>query len=464
MLFLAIALPVHGVKEPASRPNILLITADTFRPDRLGYYHGGNRDGVPAGVSPHLDTLSSEGVFFRQAFTTSAWTAPGLISIHTSLYAPVHGVDVRGRSLDPSVTTLAEALSAAGYRAPGVFFLKNVPNFRHLGMDESFPGRDRYLRDGDEVLFHWLEHESGRDERPFFVYYHYRDLHQPYAPGPEYEEPYLERVFGGRYDPFGRLARLLAAEKMALVRREIMLVRGLVEFDEADRDWVLALYDAQIRRMDELLFQRLRSTLTRTGLAHNTVVLISADHGEELLDHGLIGHVSTFQEARLYDELIRIPLIAWFPRVLPAGRVIDEPVQCIDVMPTLLELAGVPTPEQAQGRSLLPLIAASPDWEERPVFLETSGGGYTADERQYAERARAVRTERWKLIRTVDADGGLAGEELYDLGADPGERGSVLSAHPETADSLRALLRSWSLASQARRALSAQQGAVHVGS
>ena len=83
-----------------SAPNIILITADTFRPDRLGYYHGSGLDRRES-VSPHLDTLSSHGVFFQQAFTTSAWTTPGLISIHTSLYAPVHGVDVRGRSLAP---------------------------------------------------------------------------------------------------------------------------------------------------------------------------------------------------------------------------------------------------------------------------------------------------------------------------------------------------------------------------
>ena len=453
-LCLAIALPAAGATTPQPPPNILLITADTFRPDRLGYYRAGRLG--EGGISPHLDTLSSEGVFFRQAFTTSAWTAPGLISIHTSLHAPVHGVDVRGRSLDPSVTTLAEALTAAGYRAPGVFFLKNVPNFLHLGMDESFPDRDRYLREGDEVLFHWLEHESARDDRPFFVYYHYRDLHQPYAPGPEYEQPYLEKAFGSPYNPFSWLARFLAADKMELVQREIMLGRGPMAFDEADRDWVRALYDAQIRRMDEQFFQRLRATLEETGLARNTLLLISADHGEELLDHGLIGHVSTFQEGRLYDELIRIPLIAWFPRALPAGRLIDAPVQCIDVMPTALELAGVPVPERAQGRSLLPLIAGTSAWEARPVFTETSGGGYTADAEQYAERTRAVRTDRWKLIRSFDSDGVLAAEELYDLSADPEERRNVLQANPGTADSLRVLLHSWSLDSQVRRALSGQ--------
>jgi len=438
---------------PSSAPNIILITADTFRPDRLGVYDGALGE---SSVSPHLDTLSSEGVFFRQAFTTSAWTTPGLISIHTSLHAPVHGVDVRGRSLDPSVTTLAEALTAAGYRAPGLFFLNDMPNFSHLGMDETFPGQNRYLRYGDEVLFHWLENESVTDERPFFAYYHYRDLHQPYAPGAEFEEPYLQEVFGSAYNPFAKLARMAAAEKMELVQREIMLVRELIEFDPSDKDWVRALYDAQIRRMDEQFFRRLRSTLVKTGLANNTLLLISADHGEELLDHGLIGHVSTFKEGRLYDELIRIPLIAWFPGRLPSGRVIDDPVQCIDVMPTVLELAGVPVPAQVQGRSLLPLIAQAPGWEPRAVFCETSGGGYTADARQYADRTRAVRTQRWKLIQFVPGDGAAATEELYALDVDPRERNNVAAQYPGIADSLRLVLQSWAMESQARKALSGQ--------
>ena len=240
---------------------------------------------------------------------------------------------------------------------------------------------------------------------------------------------------------------------MALVQREIMLVRERVEFDAADSNWVRALYDAQISRMDKEFFRRLRSTLAETGLAENTLLLISADHGEELLDHGLLGHASTYQEGRLYDELIRIPLIAWWPGRLPAGRIVDDPVQCIDVMPTVLELAGVLVPGEVQGRSLLPLIAEVPGWEQRPIFCETSGGGYTADEKLYADRTRAVRTQRWKLIRSVPGDGGTPSEELYDLDRDPYELDNVVDEFPNRADSLRALLQSWSLQSQVRRAM-----------
>ena len=443
-----------NAEDLVTPPNIILITVDTFRPDRLGYF-GNDRD-----TSPILDALSEEGVFFTQAFTTSAWTTPGLISLHTSLYAPAHRVDVRGRSLAPEVETLADVLVAAGYRAPDIFFLTDVPNFKNLGL-QPYEGRRLHLRQGDEILFRWLEEEAARKTArsggnptpPFFLYYHYRDLHQPYNPGPEYEALYTPASFGHRLNPLSWIGPLMAKEKMDLVKREVMLPRGVIDFAFWDKGWVQALYDGQVRKLDDQFFGRLRRTLEETGLGRNCLIIVSADHGEELLDHGLVGHVSTFKEAWLYDELIRIPLILWGPQHLPAGRIIDEPVQCIDVMPTLLELVGAPVPEGAQGRSLMPLInhqgrdsGVSTSWRPRPIFCETSGGGYTADPQQYAQRQRAVRTARWKLLHSIPENDRL----LFDLERDPGERSDVSSEHPDVADSLYGLLREWSAANAAR--------------
>ena len=447
--FLVAGVPVQALdRHSPPLPNIILITVDTFRPDRLGYY-GHNRD-----TSPNLDALSREGVFFTQAFTTSAWTTPGLISLHTSQYAPEHGIDIRGRSLAPEVETLADILRAGGYRAPDIFFLTDVPNFRNLGL-EPYEGRRRFLKKGDEILFRWLEEEAARrgrgagavvapadqsdSHRPFFLYYHYRDLHQPYNPGPEYEALYTPSSFGHALNPLARLKSLLAEEKMELVKREVLLPRGVIDFSSWDRDWIAALYDGQIRKLDEEFFARLRTTLKTTGLDENCLIVISADHGEELLDHGLVGHVSTFKEARLYDEIIRIPLIMWGPGMLPGGRVIDNQVQCIDVMPTLLELAGLDVPSSARGRSLLPLVEGDSSWQPRPVYCATSGGGYAANPQQYARRMRAVRTERWKLTHTIP-EGDTA---LFDLQQDPLESEDVAASHPAVVDSLARLLSVW---------------------
>ncbi len=415
-----------------TRPNILLITVDTFRADHIGY------DGYPYATTPNLDSLSSAGVFFRKAFTTSGWTAPGLISIQTSLYAPSHGVDIRGRSMDPSVITLAEALREVGYRAPDIFFLTDIPNFQHLGL-EPWARRTQYLHDGDEILFRWLEEEAAASDRPFFLYYHYRDLHQPYAPGEEYEELFAENAFGPRWNPLSWVRRFVAHEKMTIVQRDVMLLRGTLDFAPWDKRWVDALYDGELRRLDDHIFGRLRRVLREQGLADNTIIVVSADHGEELLEHGLIGHVSTFKEGSLSEEITRIPLIFWAPGRLPKGLILEEALaQAIDVMPTLLELAGAPIPKGVQGRSLRPLFAGG-TLPPRPLFLETSGGGYTANLAQYASRTRALRTERWKLIWHTPGDA----IELYDIALDPAEDDELSQAYPEVADSLLQLLTTW---------------------
>ena len=433
-----LALWASVVEGVPFRPNIILITIDTFRPDHIGY------DGYPLETSPHLDAISGEGVFFKQAFSSSGWTTPGLISILTSLYAPTHAVDIRGRRLDPEVVTLPEVLREAGYRAPNIFFLTEIPNFSHLGL-EPYDRRDELIDQGDEIFFNWLEEEGGK-ERPFFLYYHYRDLHLPYNPGEPYESMFLPAAFESAFGFLGTIKRFIAAEKLELVKKSVMLTRGILDFAPRDRPWVRALYDAEIRRLDTEFFARLRRVLKQQGLDRNSLVIISADHGEELLDRDLIGHVSTFKEGRIYDEIIRIPLIFWLPDVMPAGRVIEAPVQCIDVMPTVLDLLDLPLPEGGQGRSLLPLIEGDPGWVNKPIFIETSGAGYTADEEQYRQRFRAVRSERWKLIYASPEKA----HYLYDLVDDPGERRDVAKEFPQIADSLRTLLNEWVLYTQRR--------------
>jgi len=437
-VFALLALLAYRAGGESFRPDIILITVDTFRPDHLGYY------GYSRNTSPSLDAISREGVFFRQAFSSSGWTTPGLISILTSLYAPTHAVDIRGRRLDPDAVTLPEALKAAGYRAPDLFFLTDIPNFSHLGL-EPYPRRRQLIDQGDEIFFRWLEEEADGD-RPFFLYYHYRDLHLPYDPGEPYESMFMPEAFASVFGFISWVKRFIAAEKIALVKKSVMLTRGAMDFGPRDRPWVNALYDAEIRRLDEEFFKRLRQSLKKEGRDRSTLVVISADHGEELLDRDLIGHVSTFKEGRLYDEIVRIPLIFWFPGVMPAGLVLDQPVQCTDVMPTILDLLELPLPEGVQGQSLLPLIQGREGWVNRPLFFETSGGGYTADEEQYRQRFRAVRTRRWKLIYASPDDS----YALYDLAADPGEREDVIDEYPQTADSLLTLLNEWVLYTQKR--------------
>ena len=435
LLLSLLSVPAAGA---SSRPNIILITVDTFRPDHIGYY------GYPEDTTPHLDAISREGVFCREAFSSSGWTTPGLISILTSLYPPTHGVDIRGRRLNPEVETLPDVLRKAGYRAPDIFFLTDLPNFSNLGL-EPCAQRAQYIHQGDEILFKWWEEEGGGGQ-PFFLYYHYRDLHLPYNPDARYEALFVPRAFDGGFGLVSAVEKFLAKEKMEVVKKNVMLVRGVMDFRPGDKPWVDALYDAEIRQLDEEFFGRLRRVLEKEKLNQNTLVVISADHGEELLEHGLIGHISTYKEGRLYDEIIRIPLIFWFPGVMPAGLVLGEPVQCLDVLPTILDLLDIPLPKGAQGRSLLPLIRQEEGWQPRPLYFESSGGGYTADAEQYRQRFRAVRTGRWKLVY-ASPDNAYT---LFDLAGDPAESGDVKDRYPQVADSLRTLLNQWVLYTQRR--------------
>ncbi len=424
---------VVGASAASSLPNIILITADTFRPDFLGYY------GRPGNPSPVLDSLAREGASFSQAYSSSGWTTPGLLAVLTGLDALGHGVDIRGRSISTEIQTLPDVLRQAGYTAPDIFFLTDIPNFHNLGF-ESYPERDKRLHDGDEVLFHWLR-EIAEPDRPFFLYYHYRELHLPFDPGEPYESMYLDPVFTSRIPLAGAVRRFLAAEKMRIVQTHIHILRNTFEFSHRDRPWLQALYDAQIKRMDTEFFGRLRQLLQEEGLTGNTLIIVSADHGEELLEDGLIGHVSTFREGRLYEPVIRIPLIFWFPGVIEAGQDFDVPVQDVDIMPTVLELAGLDTPSSVHGQSLVPLMTGAHSWSRGPLFFETSGGGYTADPEQYARRYRAIRAGRWKLHHRV-SEGEI---KLFDLDHDPREKHNLATARPEIADSLRGLLDDWVL-------------------
>ena len=433
-ILVALGILAGDAVHATQRPNIILLTVDTFRADRIGYY------GNPRGPSPALDEFAREGVFFREAFNTSGWTSPGLISILTSLYAPTHAVDLRGRSMNPAVETLPEVLKAAGYRVPDIFFLSDIPNFAHLGLD-PYPKRASLIHQGDEILFDWLREEAGKSEDPFFLYYHYRDVHQPYDAAPRYSKPYMDEAFDSFVPFWGSLQRFIAREKIDLVAKNVMLTRNVIDFADRDSVWVRALYDAEVRMLDDRVFVPLRALLEETGLRENTIVIVAADHGEGLLDRGVVGHVSTFKEGQLYDEIIRIPMLFWWPSTLPAGLVLDEPVQSIDIMPTLLDLLSLDAPPRAQGQSLLPLIRGQDSWQPKPLFFETSASGYTADAADYQKRYRAMRTRDWKLIHSVTEQQ----YELYDLNDDPYEEDNVWEEGTVLSDSLGRMLNEWAI-------------------
>ena len=416
--------------QAVDRLNVLLVTVDTFRPDHLSGY------GYARQTTPYLDSLAADGALFEEAISSSSWTTPGLISVQTGLWAPTHGVDVRGKSLNPGTPTFATELTKAGYVTPDILYLSSIPNLQNLGLTKTYSDRDKYLPDGDRVLFEALETYK---DSTFYLYYHYRNLHLPYNPSEPYDRLFTDSDFDR--DGFTR-------ERVASVRENVTIPLGTLTFSPSDSTWVRGLYDGQLREMDETFFRPLIQKLKALGLYDRTLVIVTADHGEELLEHGFIGHPSTSFRGSAYEEQIRIPLIMTCPAAIPGGARVRSQVQNVDILPTALDFLGLPIPQSVQGRSVREVISGR-QTDERPAYTETTQGGYQSTPDMMKVRVRAHRAPPWKLIHTLGP--GIDRYELYNLEDDPSERRDVSGEQPEILTRMRGELHAWALSSIQRR-------------
>ena len=441
-LFVLFSPPPPAPKQVPSDVNVILLTIDSIRPDHLGCY------GYDKPTSPNIDAMAEGGRLFRHAFSQSAWTIPGIMSILTSTQPPVHGVERRGDALDPAMTTLFDSFREAGYATPNICFLLTIPEFATIRVGP--PEEEYYSEADDDELLRWLDdnHES-----KFFAWFHYRGVHLPYKAGDE-----AMSMFASALPPEERRSSGIRA----VLSSAAVVPVGTAEFEEGDRAILEGLYDAEVKDLDAFV-GRLQSKLSEYGLLEKTLIVITADHGEELLDHGFVGHASTMKAATLYDEVIRIPLIFSFPGRIPEGLEINELVQQIDVMPTILDIAGIPVPPGMQGRSLVPELfgAGGKRGSSAPVFAETVYGGYQATEEMAKTYWRCVRTDEWKLIE-MDGPAGVT-RRLYDLRNDPGELRDVYNENPESAEVLLAWLAEWRNQNEVRK-ISFAAGPITPGS
>jgi len=389
-----VSLAVPPVAPPASsRLNLLLVTVDTMRPDHLGIY-GYQRD-----TTPRLDRFASGAAVFPNAFSVSAWTFPGVVSVMTGVYPARHGYDARGRRIAPDAITLQRLLGDAGYRVPALSYDSGIPGIQALQVEDP-PGWMEPEREGGAKLLQWLRSPEAR-EGPFFAWYHYRGLHLPYDPAPPDDTAFGE---------------VMASPGVDQVRRFIIIPAELQAFRPEDRQAVVDLYDGELLAFDRF-WGGVVDALEEAGLRDATLVVLTADHGEELLEHGLVGHASTTRYATLFDEVMRIPLLIRRPGEELSA--LECQVSQVDVMPTALSLMGLPVPEDVQGRDLSPALRGAP-CEEGPVFAESILGGFQARGESARSFVWSVRTPEHKLVVRKDADGEES-SELYDLVADPGE-------------------------------------------
>jgi len=340
------ALAVTGCGPEPPRPNVVLISLDTLRADRLGAY------GYERGTSPHLDRLAARGVVFKNHYAQAPNTAPSHTSILSGLFPSVAGVWEQGEMLDPEVPVLPEIFKEAGYdtaafvQLPGNSYKRGFDVYTGLSHDASLRLRAEATF---ESVYDWVEQQR---DAPFFLFLHTYAVHLPYDPPEEFAARF-RGDYSGPLPPNGPIRR-------GAVDR---INEGAEGTTAADAQHVSNLYDAEIATLDHDL-GALFDQFERDGLLDDTVFAIIADHGEEMGEHGLYGrHTYT-----LHEELLRVPLILFGPGV-PSGSEVELPSRNVDVAPTLLTLAGFEVPASMQGFDLESLWDGS-ETEPRVVLAE----------------------------------------------------------------------------------------------
>ena len=430
---------------------VIFIQADTLRRDHLNLY------GHPRETAPFLTRMAKEGVQFNNAISQASWTKVSTSSMMTSLYPTTHGVREQTDRLPSSVTTMAEVYKAAGY---ATLSLSSVPftgqytnlhqGFEELHENGSLPAAGTPLspksaRDYVDRLVAWVERHR---DVPFFAYLHVFDPHSPYEPYKPYNTKWGDPARTEQHrKEVAAVTKLIVDPFMrtrSLPTREEVMKAGFdpARYVEQETDW----YDGSIRAMD-VEIGRLFEQLRRMGLDEKTLVVLTSDHGTEFHEHGRFFHGHT-----VYGELTNIPLIVRSPTRVATGRVIEDLVQSIDIMPTMLELSGLKPPAEVQGQSLRPFLtltstggssspASWPGWKPRPAISERAPQrGATVEQ---GRESVAIVDANWKLIQNTTRPPGLPEFELFDYFKDPLNKQNVAAEHPDVVARLAKLIAGW---------------------
>jgi len=414
--------PIEGADQGQPPSAVVLVSVDTLRADSVSF----GRRRTP--TTPFTERLAHGGVVFDNAYATSSWTPPSMGSLLTGLYPTSHGVtsgDIRNRGkveqpvLPESLTTLAEVFRSAGYTTIG------VPANRHLMASLGFAqGFDHYYAPANFHTAEALNREVrcllkeafGNDwratwkKKKTFLWVHYFDPHDPY---------FARRPWIDNFDP--AFAKDPTGYPEGIVMREMR--KRYPKPDEALGAKIRPLYDSEIAYWDD----NFRELAEEIGLDDPDVLLaFTSDHGEELAEHGALGHSQS-----LHEELVRVPMMIRWPAGFKGGRSAPETVSIIDLFPTLLDLAGLESPEEIPGRNLGPFLRDGAGLDEQPVYLQLMPP---------KPRQLAVRSGQWKFIAALEEG---SPSLLFDLSSDPGEHNDVSSANPDLSQQLEQRLMRW---------------------
>ncbi len=417
-LWAASARPVPPMATPH---NIVLIGIDTLRLDRTTL---GESQGDARSYTPRLQELARRGTVFDNAISQAPWTLPAFSSIMTGLYPHQHGAVSLFGKLRDAETTIAEVLREHGYATAAV--VSHIYVDAAHGFAQGFDHFDEACSLGHDAITAGAVTDRAiaavdrQGDRPFFMFVHYFDPHSEFKDHTDWA--YADHYHGWLNGPQNDL-------------RNLRNKRHLLEQD--DIDYISDLYDEEVAYTDREI-GRLLDHLEFAGFDDNTIIVVTADHGEELMDRGWIGHTIS-----LFDELIRVPLLVVEPGSAPARRSIAATVETRALFPTILEWAAVAPPMES-GPSLIPRLApANPHAQADAVVLNRAYSSVWLPDAELktGKRVRllSLRTDTWKLVQDHTKERTF----LFDLANDPDERIDVSTAHPERVDTLLADLSAW---------------------
>ncbi|QOY84987.1 sulfatase [Paludibaculum fermentans] len=434
--------PAEGAQ--AGRPNVILITLDTVRADHLHLY------GYPRQTTPQLEEFARQATVYSGAISAADWTAPSHATMMTGLYALRHGVrydypDVRLGHIPQSAPTLAETLQHYGYRtaaivankaylAPEIGFGRGFDLYRvpttpvsletsrmpsvlrstrlHLmgisGADTPYVPGAKIADEVGKLLPKW------KRGRPEFLFLNLMDAHWPYNPPPPFKNRFMTPTKDRTSAEFYEIVKLVDQEKRVVTPQE--------------REELVAAYDSGIAYVDHEL-GRLFQMLRANGLFDNSLIIVSADHGEVFGERSLMEH-----GVSVYQDQVHVPLIVKYPGQ-KARQDVAVTVSLVDLFPTVLDVLGAPVPRRLAGITLRKAdkLAARPVYAESYALWQKWGV-----EERFIDVERAVYLGGLKMVLTTKGR-----RELYDLAADPNETRDVQGSKPEQAAQLERLLRTW---------------------
>ncbi|HUZ76649.1 MAG TPA: sulfatase [Chloroflexota bacterium] len=405
--------------RPARPPNVLFITIDTLRADQLGSY------GHPYVRTPALDQLARQGARAAWHMIQEPQTTGSHGSMFTGMYPSASGIQVyMVDKLPNSLDCMAGLFKAAGYATAGLYgWLSFDPQYSNF--QRGFDVYQDVLPPGPPLTPGWpkgradvttsvaMQQLSALASQPFFLWVHYFDAHYPYQPPPP---------FANLYDPTYAGALNGGIDTINAIEAGTLLPAG------ADLTRLITLYQGAITFIDSEI-GRLLAHLEGLGLAEETLVAVTGDHGEAFGEHVQFEEGGTFFHPHsLYNTEQRVPLLLRYPPLIPSGTVITQPTQAVDLLPTFLEIAKLPPSAQVQGHSLAPLLAGRTTAVAPAAFAAMPDHTFTS-----------ISTRGWKLIRN-NATGQQA---LFNLTTDELEQHDLEPSQPEVVATLSTALSTW---------------------